>query len=526
MAFKILVLLSLIIALSSSDEHLEDTHLIKLNMNEPARRITSQEMKQLFQGRQSFGYLDISRDGTEIIKFPVDGRNDGDSPYPSHPHQRNVVQQIFPFLEKSRMETFLQNLTSFPSRHARDIFGSSSVEGWLSKEIQALVSNYSEKIDGFSSLRKVVDPARGVLHAYNQENLIAKLEGQDKILRDERIILSANYDSINGIDDWHSTPESPRRAPGADGNGSGCAVLLEVLRVIVQLGLKFNHTIEFHFYTASELGLQGSRDVVKRYLKDGVKVKAMLYLNRVGYPSQKYGRSIAVLDDEKRNFNQRSTDEHLTTFVKMIVDEYLSFKWMKLECSGSCWGDHYNWNEEGFPAAFVTEPEFNDNYRTEKDTVESLDFDQINEYAKLGTAFVIELGQLAAVPDIPSKAVVLKGVAELGCIILLGLAILIGVVMLFLNVSSEPTVTRTVGLTQNDENIDISTVVGLVGSPASTTFRGCDTPPRNITLDYFSKEFKNTFEIIQALPKNRENRLTEIIQSTNFSATSYAHQDS
>ena len=91
----------------------------------------------------------------------------------------------------------------------------------------------------------------------NGYNTVAEIPGTDK--KDEIVMLGGHLDS------WQS-------GTGATDNGAGCAVMMEAMRIIQQLGLKPRRTIRIALWTGEEQGLLGSRAYVKQhfgYFGDG-----------------------------------------------------------------------------------------------------------------------------------------------------------------------------------------------------------------------------------------------------------------
>ncbi len=87
-------------------------------------------------------------------------------------------------------------------------------------------------------------------------NVVAKLEGTGE--SKEEIILGAHFDSISRS----SYVDSLSPAPGADDNGSGCAALLELARILKRS--RFERTVTFVFFGGEEVGRRGSTDYAGR----------------------------------------------------------------------------------------------------------------------------------------------------------------------------------------------------------------------------------------------------------------------
>ncbi|MFK7773228.1 MAG: M20/M25/M40 family metallo-hydrolase [Saprospiraceae bacterium] len=86
-------------------------------------------------------------------------------------------------------------------------------------------------------------------------NLIAEIEGTDEKLKDELVIIGAHLDS------WHA-------GTGAVDNASNCAVMMEVLRVIQNIGVKPKRTIRLILWGGEEQVFAGSRKYVNEFVGD------------------------------------------------------------------------------------------------------------------------------------------------------------------------------------------------------------------------------------------------------------------
>jgi hypothetical protein len=84
-------------------------------------------------------------------------------------------------------------------------------------------------------------------------NVLADLPGGRK--KDEIVMIGAHLDSWQG-------------GTGAADNAAGCAVMMEVMRILKTLGLKMDRTVRMALWDGEELGFLGSRAYVKQYLAD------------------------------------------------------------------------------------------------------------------------------------------------------------------------------------------------------------------------------------------------------------------
>ena len=82
----------------------------------------------------------------------------------------------------------------------------------------------------------------------------------------------------------HMDSKSPKRlvyAPGADDNGSGCAAVLELARILSNHS--FNKTIRFIIFSREESGQNGSKAYLKSIDRSKEKIIAALNLDMIAY---------------------------------------------------------------------------------------------------------------------------------------------------------------------------------------------------------------------------------------------------
>jgi leucyl aminopeptidase len=179
------------------------------------------------------------------------------------------------------------------------------------------------------------------------------------------------------------------REPGGDDDGSGTVTNLGIARTILSSGMQFKKPIYFIWYAAEEKGLVGSRYVVTDFVNKKISVDAVLQLDMTGYANSN-DPTIWLITD---NINNDLTD-YLETLVKTYVNQPVG----RTRCGYAC-SDHASWNKRGFTAAFPFEAAFgkDDPYiHTANDVMDVLSLSHITDFAKLGTAFAVELAEPVA----------------------------------------------------------------------------------------------------------------------------------
>ena len=108
-------------------------------------------------------------------------------------------------------------------------------------------------------------------HVNTTSNFIATLPG--RVDPSRIIIVSAHYDSFSN--------EAQTRAPGADDNASGVAVVVELARIL--RNYRFDFTVKFIAWGAEERGLVGSRYHAQAAQQRQDRIIATIVADMVGY---------------------------------------------------------------------------------------------------------------------------------------------------------------------------------------------------------------------------------------------------
>jgi leucyl aminopeptidase len=193
--------------------------------------------------------------------------------------------------------------------------------------------------------------------------------------------------------------------PGADDDGSGSVSVLEITRLLLNSNLQFDKPIYLMWYAAEEEGLLGSDATVKEFKQQKIAIAAVLHFDMLGF-SYKNDPTMWLVQDY--------TDPELTAYLAELIKIYVKQPVRFTRCGYAC-SDHASWNRQGYIAGFayegeVSKPENNpegmpaeneseakDNpyLHTSADTMEKLSLAHISDYAKLGTAFAVEMAKPA-----------------------------------------------------------------------------------------------------------------------------------
>jgi len=301
------------------------------------------------------GFIDV----TDHPNLKPEDQKNKKITFPVNPTHQTLVESFISKMSKDNIAAFNNMLTKRQTRYYTSQSGKDAATDILNTFVQ-----YAEGRSDIS--------ARFFSHTWLQPSVIARIEGEGPN-KDEVVIIGAHEDSITSRAD----------APGADDDASGVSVLLETYRVLAQNGFKPSRSIEFHTYSAEEVGLRGSMDIANNYQKNGVNVVSMMQLDMTMYPGS--SGKIGVVGDY--------VDSSLTSFLRKLVSTYADVNYVDTKCGYGC-SDHASWYKAGFSACFPFESEFstsNPKIHTIQDLLANLSVDHGAEFVKVALGFAVEL---------------------------------------------------------------------------------------------------------------------------------------
>ena len=204
-------------------------------------------------------------------------------------------------------------------------------------------------------------------------NVIATLPG--RVDPSRIVIVSAHYDSTSN--------EAQSRAPGADDNASGVAVVLELARIMRKRD--FDFTVKFIAWGAEERGLIGSRYHAQGARQRQDQILAGIVTDMVGY---------ANATPEDLDLATDSRSEWLARRYAAAAAEYgglRSVSHLRSQYGSDCMAF---W-EQGYSAACAIEddPLTNPNYHRVTDTVATINVEFLTATARATLALVAQLAQ-------------------------------------------------------------------------------------------------------------------------------------
>jgi len=187
---------------------------------------------------------------------------------------------------------------------------------------------------------------------------------------DKVIVIGGHYDAIT-----YGQPTDPMDyAPGADDDGSGTTITLEMARVLKDVPLR--KTVIFMPFTAEEVGLVGSYYAAADFYYSGTDLEVMYNYDMVGFN----GNGLWLLEVSS---GPNGAYKYLTMAACNRVNPRLD----PLESVPGGSSDHASFMDFGFNIVNNIEEDFNyDGWHTNLDLTSRMDFDYLYEVARMTVA--------------------------------------------------------------------------------------------------------------------------------------------
>jgi len=154
---------------------------------------------------------------------------------------------------------------------------SNSSVSQLEQAAKAKTTNLDRVLTG--ELALTTDVVRKEVQAYN---VIGVLEGSDRLLKNETIIVGAHYDHLGTGGEGSLAPRSGEIHHGADDNASGTAGVIELARLFTSQRPKPKRTIVFMCFSGEEEGPLGSNSYVNHPVVPLANTVAMINMDMIG----------------------------------------------------------------------------------------------------------------------------------------------------------------------------------------------------------------------------------------------------
>lgn len=291
-----------------------------------------------------------------------------------------AVASILGEISPQHLRQLVDRLAAFGTRHtlsdtSSDSRGIGAARRWIRDELSRYAAASGRS--GDEAMRVYLAPhhqqpdGRRIRAPVDIVNVVAEIPGASPAARDRYYYLLAHYDS-RATDVMDAASD----APGADDDGSGTALLLELARVLSRH--RFDATLVLVATAGEEQGLLGAGFAAEAARAAGRDVRAVLSDDIVGDPTGPSGqrragqvrvfsqglprdpqpaelrriRSLAAASDSPSRQLARYVAE-VATWERTAVQPLLVFRADRFLRGG----DHLAFNQRGFPAVRFTEVE-------------------------------------------------------------------------------------------------------------------------------------------------------------------------
>jgi aminopeptidase YwaD len=243
-------------------------------------------------------------------------------------------------------------------------------------EKQLITDRHSHSLELAS---KVVASTDVINEKKTTQNVVALLEGSDKKLKNEYIVIGAHFDHLGmgGKNSSSRRPDTIAVHNGADDNASGVSAMLEIAQKLASKHKKVKRSIVFVAFAAEEMGLVGSQKFVESGLIPNQSVYAMINLDMVGRMNK----------HDLNVYGTKTSTESETILKSLNADSTFKLTFYPEGYGPSDYASFYNKSIPVF--AFMTELHLD--YHTPFDDIEKINFEGLEMVSKYVYSLALNL---------------------------------------------------------------------------------------------------------------------------------------
>jgi hypothetical protein len=239
------------------------------------------------------------------------------------------------------------------------------------------------------------------------QNVVAVIEGSDPVLKKEYVAIGAHYDHV-GV----GTPvKGDEIYNGADDDGSGTVAVMAMAEAASQ-GPRPKRSLLFVWHAGEEQGLWGSDYFTRSPVVPVSQIIAQLNIDMIGR-ARRPGETPSVNKwlaekDEVFVIGSRMMSTELGELSESVNRSYLNLKFnYKYDDPNDpekffFRSDHFNYAQKGIPVIFYMDGD-HDDYHKPSDSIEKIDFDQMEKIARTIYATAWELANRPIRPRVDKK---------------------------------------------------------------------------------------------------------------------------
>lgn len=313
------------------------------------------------------------------------------------------------------MSAYLKTLTDLQTRHSlshsdRSDWGVDAARTYILSTFKSFSPKLQVSLDCYQ-----VEAQGRIPEPTELCNVVAVLPGRSE----RRVYVSGHYDTVarrdDGSFDWTRWDNV---APGANDDGSGTVLTMEVARALVQSGMDFDATLVFVAFVAEEEGLVGASLHAARAEREGWRIDAVFNNDIIGNVRGGNGivdaRTVRVFSEDPMDSPSRQLARYIRRWAAVYVPSH-EVRLIAREDRFGRGGDHTAFNRRGFTGVRFSESR--ENYgrqHTPEDTFDGVDFDYLAQNARVNAAGVATLALAPAAPDVMGRGGPMLGRGDSG----------------------------------------------------------------------------------------------------------------
>jgi hypothetical protein len=330
------------------------------------------------------------------------------------------IEKLVAAVSEQRLRELDTRLVSFGTRNTLSdqtstTRGIGAARNWILEEMRRSSEKLRVNFD-----THIVPPQDRILTQVDLRNVIAILPGKSP----RRIYVSGHYDSLNVGGQNRSNAAAPGAAPaagagapsrndvnvdapGANDDGSGTVLTMELARVFAESGIEFDATLVFITWAGEEQGLVGSRAHAAALAAQKIPVDAVFNNDIVG--NSKGGNGIVDAESVKvyaigpEDSPARALARHIVKTAGVYVPSH-RVRPMAREDRFGRGSDQSSFTAQGYPAIVFREA--NENFAMQhgaNDTLDGVDFAYLAQNARVNVAGVAALALAPPAPKVTNE---------------------------------------------------------------------------------------------------------------------------
>lgn len=255
------------------------------------------------------------------------------------------IAVIARLVSDENIKKWVQELSAFPTRHSKSIY-INQVAAWIADRFQEM---------GYTDVS---------MHNYTRQgnqlkNVICTKPGSGDT--GQTILFCGHYDCV-----MEEEGNVAARAPGADDDATGIAVLLELARLMANT--KLNDTVQFAAFSGEEQGLWGSTAYAEHVKNNNINIHRLINMDMLGYPDE----NLTILIEQDRGNRVQDNDQASYECGELMAQMAADYTNLPVKFGPIYSSDYMPFEARGYVVVGAFEGGENPHYHTSGDLPDTL----------------------------------------------------------------------------------------------------------------------------------------------------------